>query len=303
MKKLLIASAAAFFLLSAFTTNEKNKLKLPEEFVFIPEGTMGVIGNPRSAIDDTLAKKIPIMSFYLSKYEVTNLQYRQFYAEVSPGLTDEEKNQIACDSLGWRQALTYNEPLVQQYYRHPAFNNYPVVNIQYEGVAKYCAWLQSKLQTENPGYTIEVSLPSKTQWMYAAMGGRNQAMYPWGNYYLRNRKGEFLCNFKHLGDQAITRDRQTGKPEIREQYIAKERGLSDRAFYTAAVKSFYPNDFGLYNMCGNAAEMVKEKAFAMGGSWNDYGGDVQIRAEAAYEKSSPTIGFRPLIIATPKSKN
>ena len=303
MKKLLVASIAAFLLLSAFNTNKKNKLKLPDEFVFIPEGTMGVIGNPRSAIDDTPAKKIPIGSFYLSKYEVTNLQYRQFYAEVSPGLTDEEKNQIACDSLGWRQAITYNEPMLVHYYRHQAFNNYPVVNIQYEGVAKYCAWFQSKLQTENPGYTIEVNLPSKTQWMYAAMGGRNQAMYPWGNYYLRNRKGEFLCNFKHLGDQAITRNRKTGKPEVHEKNIGVTGGLSDRAFYMAAVKSFYPNDFGLYNMCGNAAEMVKEKAIAMGGSWNDYGGDVQIRAEATFEHSSPTIGFRPLIMATPKSEN
>ena len=57
MKKLLVVAVAAFFLLSAFNSNKKNKLRLPDEFVFIPEGTMGVIGNPRSAIDDTPAKK------------------------------------------------------------------------------------------------------------------------------------------------------------------------------------------------------------------------------------------------------
>lgn len=301
MKKLLIASAAAFFLLSAFNTIKKNKPKLPEEFVIIPGGTISLNGDASRNNDDNPANKISIESFYFSKYEVTNLQYRQFYTEVSPGLTDAEKKKISCDSLGWRETLTYNKPMLEFYYRHPAYNNYPVVNIQYEGVAKYCAWLQSKLQTENPGYRIEVSLPSKTQWMYAAMGGQNQAMYPWRNFYLRNKKGEFLCNFKSLGDQAIVRNRTTGTPEVK--IFRGGDPLPLTSFFTAQVKSFYPNGFGLYNMCGNAAEMVKEKAVAMGGSWNDYGGDVQIRSEAAYEKSSPTIGFRPLIIATPKSEN
>ncbi len=42
--------------------------------------------------------------------------------------------------------------------------------------------------------------------------------------------------------------------------------------------------------------------FAKGGSWDDYGGDVQIRAEANYEEPAPTIGFRPVIMAKEKEK-
>ena len=49
-------------------------------------------------------------------------------------------------------------------------------------------------------------------------------------------------------------------------------------------------------MCGNVAEMIVEKGIGMGGSWNDYGGDVHIRAAVNYQTAAPTIGFRPLII-------
>jgi formylglycine-generating enzyme required for sulfatase activity len=296
MKKLFACCMAALILLTAFTFRKKNKLKLPEEFAFVNRGTMHAGPDTCSLHNQPDPHRVTVPSFYISKYEVTNLQYRQFYNEVSAGLTDEIKEKIACDTLGWRQTLTYCEPMVEYYYRHPAYNNYPVVNISYEGAMKYCEWLQKKIQADNPAYTIEVKLPEKNQWIYAAQGGRSNAMFPWGNYYLRNKKGEFLCNFRKLGDGAIVRNKQTGKPEVYEMADGAAGGLNDRAFYTAEVKSFYPNDFGLHNICGNVAEMVNEKGTAMGGSWNDYGGDVHIKSEAGYDKASPTVGFRPAVI-------
>ncbi|MBC7872630.1 MAG: SUMF1/EgtB/PvdO family nonheme iron enzyme [Ferruginibacter sp.] len=295
MKRLLIFCAAAL-LFSSFNIKKKARLKLPQEFVLVPGGTMHVSNTDFSGHDFDSTKRVSLQSFYISRVEVSNLQYRQFYNEAVAGFSEGEQTKIRCDSTGWRQSISYNEPMVTYYHNHPAYNNYPVVNISQEGAIEYCRWLQQKLQKENPDYTIEVKLPAKNEWIWAAQGGRSQAMFPWGNYYLRNKKGEFLCNFKRVGDQAITRNRQTGKPEVHEQNIVITGGLNDRAFYTAAVKSFYPNDFGLYNMCGNAAEMIAEKGTAMGGSWNDYGGDVQIRAEARYESPLPTVGFRPIII-------
>jgi formylglycine-generating enzyme required for sulfatase activity len=292
MKKLFILCLGSFLLFSAFNKQKKSKLKMPEEFVLVPGGTM-YIGNIESHVFDS-TKRVSFQSFYISRFEVSNLQYRQFYKEVATGLPEAEQMKIRCDSTGWRRSISYNEPMVPYYHNHSAYNNYPVVNISQEGAIEYCRWLQQKLQKENPDYTVEVKLPAKNEWIWAAQGGRTQAIFPWGKYYLRNKKGEFLCNFKRVGDGAIYRNRQTGKPEVAEQTMTG--GLNDRAFYTSPVKSFYPNDFGLYNMCGNAAEMVAEKGTAMGGSWNDYGGDVKIRAEATYATSLPTVGFRPIII-------
>ncbi|HEY0066921.1 MAG TPA: SUMF1/EgtB/PvdO family nonheme iron enzyme, partial [Flavisolibacter sp.] len=71
--------------------------------------------------------------------------------------------------------------------------------------------------------------------------------YPWAVNYngLRDTKhgswqGQFLANFKRgSGDNA-----------------GVAGGLNDRAIYTAEVKSFYPNGFGIYNMAGNVSEWV-----------------------------------------------
>lgn len=307
MKYLFTASAIVFILLSAFTPRKKNKPRLPEEYILIPAGSYYTATPEQDPYYYGRTKKIQaidsgkiksIGSFYISKYEVSNQQYRQFYNEVAPLLPENEKAAITCDSLGWRETLSYGEPFVEYYYRHPAYNNYPVVNITYQGATKYCEWLQQKIQQDNPDFEIEVRLPEKYEWTWAAMGGRRQAIYPWGNFYLRNKKGEFLCNFKRVGDESIVRNRKTGQPEV---IATNGFPTSGTAFYTAPVKSFYPNDYGLYNMCGNVSEMITEKGIAMGGSWNDYGGDITTKSESGYTDFLPSVGFRPVITATPKT--
>jgi sulfatase modifying factor 1 len=297
MKTLLIAGTMAVLLFSAFVPKKKEKVKLPDEFTYIPLGTYS-LSDTNDIIDEMPRPIISVQSFYMSKFEISNMQYRQFYKEVEPGLTDEERKKIMCDSAGWvNRFLVYQEPMRTNYFNHPAYNKYPVVNISYEGALKYCEWLQQKIQKDNPDFMVNVKLPTRNEWTYAAMGGRSQAIYPWGNWYLRNKKGQPMCNFKRVEDYQVTKSRKTGLPEV---HIPE----SSTAFFTAEVKSYYPNDFGLYNMCGNAAEMVKEKGIAMGGSWNDYGSDVNTRAESAYERSAPTVGFRPIIrVSEKKNRN
>jgi hypothetical protein len=53
-------------------------------------------------------------------------------------------------------------------------------------------------------------------------------------------------------------------------------------------------------MCGNAAEMINEKGIAVGGSWNDYGGDIHILSFTNYKGPAPTVGFRPVILVREK---
>lgn len=273
-------------LLLTSLTPGRPKPKLPGEFVKIPSGSF--------VLSDSTAR-ISMDEFFMSKYEVSNLQYRTFFNEVSSNMSDDEKQKIACDTAAWSEVLAYADQMTDQYYRHPAFNQYPVVNVPYEGAVRYCQWLQQKIQTDNPGFDIEVELPSREQWIYAAMGGRSQALFPWGNYFLRNKKGQPMCNYKQVPEGSIHRNRSTGKPEI------SEGNHPYKIVLTASVKSFYPSDFGLYNICGNAAEMIKDKGICLGGSWNDYGGDISTRAQAIYERPSPTVGFRPILVIKEKS--
>jgi len=283
----MIRSIFAFIfilLFASFVGVKKNKPKLPPEYVAIPAGTFW----DKQGVS---SERFVIPEFYISKFEVTNYRYREFLNAVRSDSVEINFANVIVDSSGWDENFSYGQPLVINYFKHPAYNDFPVVNIKYEGALAYCRWLQKKIQKENPDFIISVGLPSRIQWIYAATGGRNNSIYSWGGNYLRDKNGKFLCNFNYIDASAIFRDSATGKPEIKESEANEEH-----SFTTREVSAYYPNNFGLFNMCGNVAEMIDSFGVCMGGSWKDYGGDIRATSKGRYIKSSCAIGFRPIII-------
>lgn len=142
------------------------------------------------------------------------------------------------DTLVWIRdfAYSYNEPMTKRYFSHPAFGNYPVIGVSWKQAVAFCEWrthyLNSWLDSKKRAQESDFRLPTEAQWEYAARGGRSQTMYPWGSYYLRNKKGCLMANFK------------PGRGNYPE----------DGGFYTVRADSYWPNDFGLYCMSGNVAE-------------------------------------------------
>ena len=142
------------------------------------------------------------------------------------------------DTLVWMRdfSYSYNEPMAKRYFAHPSFGNYPVVGVNWKQAMAFCHWrsfyLNSFLERKKKAVESDFRLPTEAEWEYAARGGRTQSMYPWGNYYPRNKKGCLLANFK------------PGRGNYPE----------DGGFYTVRADAYWPNDFGLYNMAGNVAE-------------------------------------------------
>lgn len=99
---------------------------------------------------DNHPRRVTVASFYMDETEVSNQDYREYthwLGRVYPG--DRAKLDAALpDTAKWRKELAYNEPYVNNYFRHPAYSDYPVVNINWEQATAYCAWRTDRVNEQ-----------------------------------------------------------------------------------------------------------------------------------------------------------
>ncbi len=210
--------------------DEQNVETLTE--LFLPESERYY---KRKQID---SRKLIFEYYWIDLHAAAQRENRQ------QGLTDrsvfikKETLPIYPDTLCWIHDYTYsfNDPITKAYYWHPAYDDYPVVGVSWKQAQAFCVWRTQLLTSyldENGETTVQdFRLPTESEWEYASRGGLQNDPYPWGGPYIRNSRGCFLANFKPL----------------RGNYI------DDGGFYTVKATSYWPNDYGLYCMSGNAAE-------------------------------------------------
>ncbi|HVW15293.1 MAG TPA: SUMF1/EgtB/PvdO family nonheme iron enzyme [Mucilaginibacter sp.] len=212
------------------------------------------------------------------------------------------------DTLVWLSDFTYaaNEPMVENYFSHPAYRNYPVVGVTWRQARAFTVWRtrynDAYKDSHHLPHRAPYRLPTETEFEYAARGGRIGTDYPWGGPYIKNAKGCLLANFKP----------------------GRGNYTDDGGAYTVNVRSYFPNDYGLYNMAGNVAEWtssafdesastfvhdlapsleyeakpndppVLKRKVVRGGSWKDVGYFLQnsTRTYEYQDTAKSYIGFR-----------
>ncbi len=247
----------------AVLVEKPEDIETPDGMVWIPGGefTQGAVPQDNMAMDhEKPAHKVKIDGFFMDITEVTNAEFAKFvdetgYVTVAERAIDweEMKTQVPegtpkpHDSILQPGSLTFKKskstvPNLYDFsqwwswtiganWKHPngpdssikGRENEPVVQVAYEDALAYCEWAGRRLPTE-------------AEWERAARGNKAESIYFWGD------------------DEAVLS--QMGNTWEGEFPVtnSKADGFESRA----KVKSYPPNDFGLYDMAGNVWEWTSD---------------------------------------------
>lgn len=100
---------------------------------------------------DNIPRRVTVASFYMDESEISNLHYREYLYWLDRVFgTDypEVYKKALPDTLVWRSKLGYNEPYVELYLRHPAYNDYPVVGVNWLQANDFAAWRTDRVNEQ-----------------------------------------------------------------------------------------------------------------------------------------------------------
>ena len=105
--------------------------------------TMGQTEEDLTQENNNTPHRVTVNSFYMDETEVANIHYREYtywlsrvYGSDYPELIQKAMPDTTC----WRQAMSYNEPMVENYFRHGGYSYYPVVGVTWNQANDYCKW-------------------------------------------------------------------------------------------------------------------------------------------------------------------
>ena len=257
-------------LLSACTAPTETEVAysgpIPAGMVYVPAGTLQMGGDNEQADPNEFPKHpVPLDAFFMDATEVTNAQFEAFteatgyvtvaerpldwaqlQRELPPGSPRPPDSLLQPGALVFRmtdQPVSLRNPAAWWHWtpgadwRHPEGPGsdigdkmeHPVVQVAWEDAVAYATWADKRLPTE-------------AEWEWAARGGAENTVYPWG-------------------DTPV--DAGAARANFWQGLFPYQNQTTDGYATTAPVGTYAPNDYGLYDMAGNVWEWC--------GDWFDFG--------------------------------
>lgn len=238
--------------------------------------------------------------FYMARAEVTNLEYRTFLFDLLIHNEKEAFIKAKPHQYLWLDAPGHarRNEMKDNYFSDKRYNDYPVVNITPEGAELYCQWLGNIVELSQG--KIVARLPYENEWIKAAKGKNPTAIYPWPGDSIQNKNGCHMANFCIQKQSERLRTNMKCTPKNKGAYASAEFMLGD-SMMTTKVSSYNPNDYGVYCMSGNVAEMTYDNktktVITKGGSWNSDFEQCRIESKEILNgplKANAMAGFRPV---------
>ena len=150
-----------------YNTNYKGQ-ETPPNMVFIEGGTYtkGKVQDDPMRDWNNTPNQQHVMSFYMDETEVTNIMYLEYLDWLKRNYPPEMEefrdiyNSALPDTLVWRNKLGYSEDMINNYLRHPAFGDYPVVGVSWIQAYEFSQWRSDRYQElilEREGYITKGS--------------------------------------------------------------------------------------------------------------------------------------------------
>ena len=237
---------------------------------------------------------------FIDEAEITNIDYQEYLFYIKRDSIEETFDK----AIPKMKIYDFN---YSNYFTSPQYRFFPVVGLTHDQASEYCRWRSNfvtKLyKTEyKKNVNFKFRLPTETEWELAASNGLDKTKYKYG---IENRQTlSYRVNPKAIGfvfDKIqTTSDEEQVSRDIVNTGIIKDLPFNVKRdapyflqfgtpYYTY---SFYRNDFGIYNMIGNVAEMIDKNGIAKGGSFRDELSKSRITDRRNYDVPTNDIGFR-----------
>ena len=241
---------------------------------------------------------VSTLPLFCDKTEVSNAEYRQYTTWVYATFGNEAYEKTLPDSLVWNRV--FGEPFVLVYFRHPAYNNYPVVGVSYEQALAYAKWRTDKVNEKiliDRGVLKSTPMhgkPNKAEEELSKIALKNAALV---EYRLPTPQEWEQIASSERGDDWGIDEQDTKSKKQKERNISLFNVKTDsqnlkRITFTSPVISFSPQNKKYHHLIGNVAEMTTQKNIAKGGSYRHTLEESKIKNNIAYEKPEAWLGFR-----------